>query len=82
MLLWLGASEVNLKPQVPTKPKLSLEDGAIKGEPPSHPSYIHNFKFQRNSLTTTTTTAVASYLNLAVIQNACIQIIESQKVKK
>ena len=41
--------------------------------------YPHRFKFQRNSLTTTTTVA---YLNLAVIQNACIiQMIDIQKVK-
>ena len=42
--------------------------------------YPHRFKFQRNSLTTTTTTV--AYLNLAVIQNACIiQMIDIQKVK-
>ena len=41
--------------------------------------YPHRFKFQRNSLTTTTTVA---YLNLAVIQNACIiQMIAIQKVE-
>ena len=41
--------------------------------------YPHRFKFQRNSLTTTTTVA---YLNLAVIQNACIiQMIENSKGK-
>ena len=42
--------------------------------------YPHRFKFQRNSLTTTTTTV--AYLNLAVIQNACIiQMMDIPKVK-
>ena len=42
--------------------------------------YPHRFKFQRNSLKTTTTTV--AYLNLAVIQNACIiQMIDIRKIK-
>ena len=81
-LLWLRASEVNLKPQVPTKPNISLEDGAIKGEPPSHPPYIPtNIDLNSNEILWQRHTTTVAYLDLAVIQNACIQIIESQKVK-